>query len=155
MLPKKHLILGAIFSIILFILFPKIGFLGFFLILFSSVLIDVDHYIYYIYKKRDFNISNSYKWYSKPIKKWNNLSQEKRKEFYSGIFLFHGLEIIIILLFLIFYFNFFIYILIGFLFHQILDFIDLIYKQASLYKIISVFYSLIYCKNKKLLQENE
>ena len=53
MYPKHHILLGFIFSVFVFILFPKIGILGVSIIFLSSFLIDVDHYIGYAIRKRD------------------------------------------------------------------------------------------------------
>ena len=68
MYPTQHLLLGIIFSLVLLFLFPQIGFLGASIIILSTVLIDVDHYVYYVYKKKDLSLKNSYNWI---IKKGN------------------------------------------------------------------------------------
>ena len=56
MLPKYHIIFGFLFSLILFIFFPFIGLGGFLIIFASSVLIDVDHYAYYLFKNKILSI---------------------------------------------------------------------------------------------------
>ena len=68
MLPKKHIILGLIFSLTLIFLFPAIGWKGFGVIFLSSVFIDIDHYLYFIFKKKDINLMNSYNWFIKKRK---------------------------------------------------------------------------------------
>ncbi|MFQ5531781.1 MAG: hypothetical protein ACE5ES_04160, partial [Candidatus Nanoarchaeia archaeon] len=65
MLPKTHIILGFIFSVLIFFLFPQMGLIGASLIFFSSFLIDFDHYLYYLFKKKDPNPRNSVKWFMK------------------------------------------------------------------------------------------
>jgi hypothetical protein len=129
MYPLKHFFLGLIFSIILFLIFPNIGIIGSITILASSVLIDVDHYLYYIYKKKDFNLRNAYYWHIKNSKKFLALSLEKRKKTYSSYCFFHGIEILIILSLLgIFYNKYFLFVLIGFSFHLLLD---LLYERLN------------------------
>jgi hypothetical protein len=139
MLPKQHFLFGAIFAGVLLLLFPRIGLIGFFLILASSVLIDVDHYLYYVYKKRDLSLKNAHNWFIRRLKKFLLLSREKRNKFYTGIFFLHGVEVLIILFFLSFILKYFLYILIGFAFHIILDlvfqtiYIDRIHKVSVIY----------------------
>ena len=55
MLPKWHLFLGFFFALTLFLVFPEIEIAGFLIIFFSTFLMDIDHYIYYVFKKRDFS----------------------------------------------------------------------------------------------------
>ena len=122
MLPKSHILLGFIFSLILFIIFPKIGIIGFVIIFFSSFLIDVDHYIYYVFKKRDLSLKNAYSWFIQKRKKYLALSRKKRNEVYLKIHFLHGIEPLLILFVLGFYVSeYFFYILIGFAFHLFLD----------------------------------
>ena len=122
MLPKWHLFLGFIFSLILFIIFPKIGIIGFVIIFFSSFLIDADHYIYYVFKKRDLSLKNAYSWFIQKRKKYLALSRKKRNEVYLEIHFLHGIEPLLILFVLgIYVSEYFFYILIGFAFHLFLD----------------------------------
>ena len=122
MLPKSHILLGFIFSLILFIIFPKIGIIGFVIIFFSSFLIDVDHYIYYVFKKRDLSLKNAYSWFIQKRKKYLTLSRKKRNEIYLEIHFLHGIEPLLILFVLgVYVSEYFFYILIGFAFHLFLD----------------------------------
>lgn len=129
MLPKTHIVLGLIFSLGLLFIFPEIGLLGFFVIWISSVLIDIDHYLFYVFLKKDWNLNNSFKWFIRKSKKFENLSKKEKKQFISPAPCFlHGIEMILILAFLSFFHKIFLYILIGFLFHQFLDLIALTRK---------------------------
>ncbi len=56
MLPKHHVVLGFVISLTVFIIFPSIGLISFLIIWASSVLIDFDHYLYYVFKKKDFSL---------------------------------------------------------------------------------------------------
>jgi hypothetical protein len=120
--PICHFILGLFFSFLLFFLFPTIGITGILIIFLSSFLIDFDHYLYYIYKKWKFNPLLSYNWYKGNIKKFHSLTYNQQKKVYIGIYIFHGIEVLI-LLFLLgnLVSNFFTFVFIGFLFHLCLD----------------------------------
>ena len=152
MLPKSHILLGFIFSLILFIIFPKIGIIGFVIIFFSSFLIDVDHYIYYVFKKRDLSLKNAYSWFIQKRKKYLALSRKKRNEVYLEIHFLHGVEILIILFLLgLFVHKYFCYILIGFAFHL---FLDVIHQRKFHDRLdrISLIYDFLKFKKLKFLE---
>ena len=119
MLPHWHIILGAIFSIIVFSIFPSIGLTGAVLIFLSSVLIDVDHYLYYAVKNNNWSLFDSYKWY------------KARPKHHKPMFhLLHTIEFIFLLSLFILIFKPFFFILIGILVHSYLDISDMIYFKA-------------------------
>ena len=156
MLPTTHIISGFIFSVILFLFFPQIGFIGLSIIFLSSFLIDVDHYLYYVYKKRDLSLRRSIKWYYLNIKKFKKMTQKQKDNIFMGICLFHGIEAVIVLLLLYLIspiFNFLIFVIIGFIFHQILDAIELRTKGVGYSKVISFIYAIHKTKGKKLLSD--
>jgi hypothetical protein len=129
---KFHFLSGFIFTILLYFLFyPVIPFFGLLIIFLSSFLMDADHFFYYIFKKRDFNLIRAYKWYIENTKKFCSSSKEKQKKIYIGFYIFHGIEILIILFLLGFYISpIFNFILIGFLFHLSVDLIsEIIFEQ--------------------------
>lgn len=126
MYPKQHIIFGFIFSFILFLISPEqIGIFGASIIFFSSFLIDVDHYIYYLIKNKSFSLLKAFNYFSDARKKYMKLSFEKRREYYSGWCFFHGLEWIILFIILgVFVFKYFLFVAIGFAFHLCLDWIE-------------------------------
>jgi len=121
MYPKQHLFLGLAFSLILFLLYPKIGLTGFFLIFLSSVLIDIDHYVYYVVKKKDFSLKNAYLWFINIDKKMAKMTKKQRNNFYIALCFLHGFELLIILFLLANISELFFFIFIGFSFHLLLD----------------------------------
>lgn len=122
MLPSKHFIFGLMFVGFLYFIFPKITFIGFLIILSSTVLIDVDHYIYYIYKKKSFNLKNAYKWFIQIEKKLLSLPWKQRNKFQTGFCFLHGIEVLFVLLILgIFISKYFLFVFVGFAFHLLLD----------------------------------
>lgn len=143
MLPKHHIFLGTIFAAALFLIFPKIGLIGFLLIIASTVLMDADHYVYYVFKKRDLSLINAYKWFHKKHKRLLSLSRKKRNEIYTEAHFFHGIEPLLILFVLgVYVSKYFFYILIGFTFHL---FLDIIYQRKIHDRLdrISIIYDFI------------
>lgn len=125
MYPSQHLFFGIIFALILFFIFPQINYIGFLIIVLSSFLIDVDHYLWYVYKKKDWSLKNAYNWSIEIIKKALSLPRRQRNEFYGGFCFLHGIEILFILFFLgISVSNVFLFIFVGIAFHLLLDVTD-------------------------------
>ena len=144
MLPKYHALSGFIFTSILFFIFPQIGILGFIIIWMSSILIDVDHYLFFAYTKKDWSLRNAHKWFVDENKKFMKLSYWERLKYTQQIpCVFHGVEAIVILLVLSLLSNVFLYIAIGFIFHQSLDFIFLIYYGFNLKHLGSQTYNIL------------
>lgn len=136
---KHHIILGGLFSLILFLVFPAIGLIEFSLIFLSSFLIDVDHYTYYVYKKKDLSLKKAYKWFMKMEKKLLSLPRNQRNKISSNLVFLHGIEMLILLFLLGFVSKYFFFIFIGFSFHLLLDMV----KETSYHDRIDKF-SLIY-----------
>jgi len=122
MLPSKHFIFGLIFAGFLYFIFPQIGLMGFSIIIFSTFLIDVDHYLYYVFKKKNFNLKNAYKWFIEHKKELLSLPWKQRNKFKTGFCFLHGIEVLFILLILwIFVSKYFLFVFVGFAFHLLLD----------------------------------
>ena len=149
MFPKKHIICGFLFSLILFILFPSISILGALIIFLSSIAIDIDHYIYFILLKKSISLKKAYDWFVIDRKFWLELSPQKREKFRKKILFLHGVEFLILLGVLAFLSSFFLYIFIGVLFHLILDLIDLYLIGVPLKYKISQTYVLLHNLGKK------
>ena len=145
MLPKYHIIYGAIFSLIIYYLFP-ISLFHAIIIFLSSFLIDVDHYFYYVYTKKDYSLIRAIKWFKKERKKGLKISKKRRKESKLPHYIFHGVELWIILYFLSLLNGIFFFILIGILFHMILDYIEIIRYNCIAYPKVSQIY--LYYKNR-------
>lgn len=120
------------------------------IIFLSSFLIDVDHYLYYVYKKRDWGLKNSYKYFMKKRDKVLFLSRRERKKVYSGFYFLHGFESLVILFLLSFISKYFLYILIGFGFHLAVDIIETVRIKDRVEKISAIY---DYLKFKKLKKE--
>ena len=147
MMPKYHILFGFLFSLIIFFLFPQINILGILLIFLSSVFIDLDHIVRYSIKTKNFNPFTFWKWSveeSKKRKALKNFTEYKYPQFFL-----HGIEFVLFLIILSWFCSWAFLILIGILFHLILDYIDLYSKKLPLLIKISQIWVLIRNKNKK------
>ena len=152
MLPKYHIVLGFILSLVFFLIFPNIKLIEAGIIFLSSFLIDADHYIYYVLNKKSINPINAINYFLIKRKKLGKMSIKKSNEFYSGFYFLHGIEILIILLIAgIFLSKYFLLIFMGFAFHLFLDLLEEIYKGIRLDK-ISVIYDWFKYKKLKFLE---
>ena len=149
MYPVQHLVLGIIFAGFVFYFFPIIGFIGFWIIVLSSFLIDVDHYFFYAWKKRDLNLKNAYEWFDEKVKNMRHFPRSEKKKYKYEIMIFHGIEFWILLFLLAYFSNFFFLIFMGVIFHMILDFTAIVYFNEPLLLKSSTIYSLIRNGNKK------
>ena len=113
MLPKWHILFGAGFSLILYLFF-NINLFNSIIVFFASVFIDVDHYLFYIQKYKNWSLKKAYDWHKKLPKNHKPIMH-----------LFHTIEFLTLILILSFVSNFFVFILSGMLFHSGFDIIDL------------------------------
>jgi hypothetical protein len=116
MLPKTHAFYGAIFALALYLFIP-ITLMQAILIFLASFLIDFDHYLWYISNKKDLILKNAY-YYLKNLK-------DKR----PGMMLFHTVEFLLLVFLLSFFWDGFLAILVGMVFHSFLDIISLAYEN--------------------------
>ena len=80
MYPKYHFFLGLLFSLLSWFLFPQINLVGFIIILLSSILIDVDHYLFFILVKKDFNLKKAHIWFDKKCQAYYKMPKPERKQ---------------------------------------------------------------------------
>ncbi|MFH1358671.1 MAG: metal-dependent hydrolase [archaeon] len=143
---KYHIIIGAIVSIILYLLFP-ITIIQAVIIFLASFLIDLDHFGPYYKETRNLNPKKATKYYIDSEKKWIKMNKHERKTYLHFLIIFHGFEFWIILLVLAFFFPIFYFILLGIAIHMVLDYIDMIKLKYPFYCKFSQVY--VYLKNKK------
>lgn len=121
MLSQYHFLFGLVASLFLYFGFD-VGVFGCFVFLIATVGIDVDHYLYYVYKKKDWSLKNSIRWFLKKGRALRKIDIKKRSEFYTGFCFLHGVEVLILLGVLgYFVWDIFYFVLLGFAFHLILD----------------------------------
>ncbi len=156
MQPKIHFLFSIPLIIFLYFIF-KIPLYGILIILFSNILIDIDHFFYYIFKnKKNFSIKSfneSYNWYKKKSKFFNKLKKEELKKYYFGFYIFHGIEFLFLVFLLSFFNKFFLFILIGLTFHYLCDLIYTLKEKWPLQK-FSWIYSFLERKKKNCFKVN-
>ena len=121
MLPKWHIFYGAVFALFLWFVWPGLGWVNALIIFLASFLIDADHYLHYVFRKRDLNLRKSFKWFIDFGPIYEKLSNKERKEIYLPVCIFHSIEVFLILGILSFFYTWALMVLIGFAFHRFLD----------------------------------
>jgi len=116
MLPSDHMLYGGIISFIIYFIFPEIGFINLLILLFSTFLLDIDHYFQYVYSKREWSISKAMV-HSMDV---GNIAK-KNKKIKEPLMIFHTAEFLILLFALSYLINFFFYIFLGQLIHLLID----------------------------------
>lgn len=125
---KQHAILTLILCIPLYVIFQE----KVIIIFLAGFLIDSDHYIEYIFSHKNLAIKKAYQFY---IKKSKIILKQAKKgiphRFKAYLHIFHTIEFYLLILILSFYSQFFILIMIGITFHQILDIGYFIYQKMK------------------------
>mgnify|MGYP001607230076 CR=1 FL=1 len=129
MLPKTHIILGAIFSIIIWIIFQNINLIYLSLIFLSSFLIDFDHYLAYVFKTKNLSLNKAFDYHT-TLDKSDVAERTKEIKKRGPFHVFHTFEFMLAVYLVSLIWTPFLYILIGMLFHSILDIIYLINLRA-------------------------
>lgn len=147
--PQYHFLLGLIFIFLLKLLVPFFTLYDILIIFLASFLIDADHYLYYIFKKKGPSINDAYAWFIENEVKLRNLPRNERSKYKNVLMVFHTIECWIILALLSYLDKLFLFILIGFLFHMFIDYIALWIDKEPIYPKLSLIYTAITNKNKK------
>jgi hypothetical protein len=149
MIPIIHFITGLIFA--LFILFiSKVSAYQAFLIFFGTFFIDFDHYLFYIFKRNDFSLKNSIKYSKIKRDKFYSLTPKQRKNIKKPVYIFHNFESVFFLILLSLFYNNFLYILLGMLFHLLIDYIEFVLHGEYHYFKFSLVLTLILNRTKKI-----
>lgn len=135
---EHHFLVGVVLSLVLF---PFFGFLSFWALL-SSVFIDFDHYLFFIFKKRDLDPFKAFRFYG------------SRKCGPPGLFIFHTVEFLLILGILAFFSDVFLVLFIGAFVHLFVDFFDgFVWFTYYSGRVTSIFlYPLIQFKGRKVMK---
>lgn len=128
MLPRKHILYGFLFTLIFWFFSPKTQIINLFLIFLSSFLIDFDHYIQAVLKTKNLNLQNSLEYHNKQEKIFQK-NHKKRIRKKADFHIFHTLEFHILIAGLSILWTPFFYILMGMIFHSILDIFSMLQKD--------------------------
>lgn len=108
------------------IFYPYFGLYSLF-ILVGGVLIDVDHYLYYLFKKKDWNLKRCIKYF------------DPKRICVDQLHVFHTVEFWFMMILLSFYFKFIFATLVGMIFHQALDSYELWHSVMPTLRVKSIY----------------
>ena len=120
MLPKWHIIWGAIFTAVIWIFAPDLNPIYLLLIFLSTFLIDFDHYLVAANKNKHPSLKKALGFFEENNKKEME-NHKKGKRIKGHFFLFHTIEFHILVGALGLLWAGFFYIFIGMVFHSLLD----------------------------------
>jgi len=120
LLPRWHIILGAAFALVIWIIIPATPIIYIALIFLSSFLIDFDHYVVASRKTKSLSLRRSLHYHNELGKKILK-DKEKGIREKSHFYVFHTVEFHILVAIIGIFYNPFFYIFIGMVFHSILD----------------------------------
>ena len=149
MLPKWHLLFSFVLSYVLIFFFHFSLLAGLIIFLSASIIIDLDHIIFYAFKFREISPTRFTKHFLATHNRWKKLSIKQRATYKRWHFFFHSLEFLILLGVLTTVHKVFLWILFGFLFHLVLDHCQLIYEEEHPSVKVSQIWIFQRNKNKK------
>ncbi|PIN93057.1 hypothetical protein COU54_04440 [Candidatus Pacearchaeota archaeon CG10_big_fil_rev_8_21_14_0_10_31_24] len=125
MLPRWHIVLGAIFTGILWLMAPEINKYYLLLVFLASVFIDIDHYICAVKKTGKIGLFSSLEYYE-------NYGVEEKKRHGRGVrekgdfHFLHTIEFHVLIAILSIFWAPLFYVFIGMVFHSLLDIFDML-----------------------------
>jgi len=128
MLPRYHILLGAIFTLIIWFFAPNINKVYIALIFLSTVLIDFDHYIDSLIKNKKISLFHAFH-YHKKLKKIEYAEKARGLRRKGPFHILHTVESHILVAILGFFWVPFFYIFMGMVFHSLVDLADSLYKD--------------------------
>ena len=132
MLPRWHILLGTVFTILIWIFSPQINLFYLAIIFFSSFLIDFDHYAASVIKTKKLGLKDSFRYHEK-------LNIQEKKEIAKGIkkksdfHLFHTIEFHLLIGLLGLLWVGFFYVFLGMIFHSTLDIFSMA-REGSIHR---------------------
>lgn len=129
MLPRSHIILGAVFTFLIWIIDKNTPWYFLMVVFLSSFLIDFDHYLASIIKSKKFlSLKESLEYHRlKGIQQVKDKQKGKRKK--GDFHFFHTIEFHALIGILGIFFPFFMYVFIGMIFHSFIDFTTLLERD--------------------------
>ncbi len=129
MLPRWHILFGAIFTFILYYFSPRTPKLFLFLVFFASFLIDFDHYICAVLKTGRISLFDAFDYHKEMLKKEEQEIKKRIRRKGDDFHFFHTIEFHILIAILGIYWIEFFYIFIGMIFHSLLDVCSSLYTE--------------------------
>ena len=127
MIPRWHIILGAIFTLVIWIFAQNLSWIFLLLIFLSSFLVDLDHYIVSAIKTGKLNLGHSFE-YHKKMKAIELAEKAKGIKRKGDFHLFHTIEFHVLIGIIGMFFVPFFYVFIGMVFHSLIDILYMTYQ---------------------------
>lgn len=146
MMPKWHLLYGAIFAALLYLItdYTLIATLTVFL---ASVFIDLDKAVLFTLKQKSLNPVSFWEHGKAQRKKWVKIKNKNKLK--HPLRFLHGVEAFLVLILLSFLHQVFFWIFLGFFLHILLDTIDYLRHEEDAFTKLSLIYTIVTNKNKK------
>jgi len=132
MLPRWHILSGAILTLIFWLVAPQTPILYLALLFLSSFLIDFDHYVCAVHKVKSVKLNKAFE-YHKEDQKIAEREYKKGIRKRGDFHLFHTIEFHLFVGVLGLFWSIFFYVFIGMVFHSLLDVYDMA-KEDKLYR---------------------
>ncbi|MBI4439440.1 hypothetical protein HY638_00540 [Candidatus Woesearchaeota archaeon] len=113
MSPLRHIVVSSVLAAILF---PFFG-IKVLMVFVGGVLIDIDHYFWFVAKKKDTSIARCQRFYERVM------VEKRMKDVLNALFIFHTLEFLIIIAVASFFSEYALMFLVGYVFHIVPDII--------------------------------
>lgn len=120
MIPRYHIILGAVFTFLIWVAAPQTNLIYLTLVFLASFLVDIDHYIISVMRTKKIGLKNSFQ-YHKELREIELTEKKKGIKRKGDFHLFHTIEFHVLIGILSIWFTPFFYIFIGMVFHSLTD----------------------------------
>ena len=124
MLPRWHILYGAVFTVLIWLLAPQIAWYNLILMFLASFLIDFDHYLSASFNSKKWSLKNAFRYYEIDRIK-ANAEKEKGNRKQGNFHLFHTIEFYILVLIIGLFWAPLFYVFAGMVFHTLLDILHL------------------------------
>lgn len=125
MLPRWHIFLGALFTLLVWILSPEINKLYLVIIFLSSFLLDIDHYLVAVRKNNHFSLFKALHYFKlEQVKELREKSKGIKRR--GHFFFLHTIEFHLLIGILGLFYTPLFFAFIGMLFHSFLDIADML-----------------------------
>lgn len=128
MLPRWHLILGALFTFAIWLISPETRFIYLALIFLATILIDFDHYLVAVVRTGKVSLAEAFNYHEMcKIKREKLHKKGVRKK--GDFHIFHTIEFHVLIGILGVFFLPFFYIFLGMVFHSLTDVFYMLHKD--------------------------
>lgn len=128
--PRWHILYGAIFTVLIWLVAPEISLFYLALIFLSSVLIDFDHYVASVMKAGTWRLKDSFEYHRILILKCQEDRKKGIRKKFDDFHPLHTVEVHLLMGLLGLFWTGFYFIFIGMVFHSLFDIYHLMSQNA-------------------------